>query len=186
MNKIKRLKERLVYSDPSNPWVKLFFDKVRFPNSEEGHYNRIVESDGKRGVAILPYKNGAIGLVKQYRYPIDAEIWEIPRGFGDTYHPETEASRELEEETGFVVPAGQLVRLGTVFPNSGLLSSEVVIFAADCNGLEAKAPSDDKEQVDFRWVKKSEVAAKIEKSELKDSFTLCAVLLAQSKKILSF
>ncbi|MEX2681471.1 MAG: SIR2 family protein, partial [Candidatus Sigynarchaeota archaeon] len=43
---IEQIKKVLVYSSPDNPWVKLYYDHVRFPGGKEGRYNVIVENDG--------------------------------------------------------------------------------------------------------------------------------------------
>lgn len=40
---IERIEEILEYASPENPWLRLYFDKVRFPNGSEGRYNRVVE-----------------------------------------------------------------------------------------------------------------------------------------------
>jgi len=74
-NQIITIEERLVYSDVKNKWVKLYFDRVRFPNGKDGYYNKIVESEGKEGVVILPIAQGHIGLVRQFRYPISADVY---------------------------------------------------------------------------------------------------------------
>ena len=165
------------YSDPLNPWIKLFFDHVRFSDGREGRYNRIVENDGRHGVAILPIHDGRIGLVRQYRYPIDRDVWEIPRGFGETASPETDARRELAEETG--IENCDLVSLGTLHPNSGLLTSEIHVFAAMVRDATAgHASRGDKEIEEFRWFPVAKVLEMIETDEITDAFTLAAVLRA--------
>ena len=41
-DKIRQLEEVIAYSDEENKWIKLYFDKVKFPNGSTGRYNRIV------------------------------------------------------------------------------------------------------------------------------------------------
>jgi ADP-ribose pyrophosphatase len=184
--KIVRIEERLVYSDPNNKWVKLYFDKVRFPNGKEGYYNKIVESEGKQGVVILLISRGHIGLVHQYRYPISAEVWEIPRGFGETEDAEADAVRELLEETGINLPPDNLVDLGMLHPNSGMLSSVVRLFAAIYNQSPPISPAADEEVSKFMWAKYEDVLLKISKGEIMDSFTMAALLRAQTKGLIPF
>lgn len=184
--KIITIEERLVYSDPNNKWVKLYFDRVRFPNGKEGYYNKIVESDGKQGVVILPIAKGHIGFVRQFRYPISAEVWEIPRGFGETENAQTDTMRELLEETGINIPPDNLVDLGRLHPNSGILSSVVRIFAAIYNQTPSISLAADGEVSEFVWVKYENVLSKIAKGEITDSFTLAALFRAQTKGCVTF
>src|SRR5262245_14760363 len=111
-SKIRTVKKQLVYSDPDNPWVKLYFDHVKFPDGTAGRYNRVVEGTGDPGVAILPISTAGIGLVRQYRYAIADHVWEIPRGYGDSADLGAEARRELLEETG--LRPLELIDLGTI------------------------------------------------------------------------
>jgi len=53
---------------------------------------------------VLPLVEEKIILIKNYRYPIDEKVIELPAGFideGET--PEKAAKRELEEETGYLL-----------------------------------------------------------------------------------
>ena len=54
-------------------------------------------------VAALPVlADGRVVLVRQYRYAVDALVWELPAGRRDPGEtPEEGARRELEEEVGF-------------------------------------------------------------------------------------
>jgi ADP-ribose pyrophosphatase len=183
-NKIVKIKEQLVYSDIDNKWVKLYYDHVRFTNGEEGYYNRIVENDGKQGVAILPIAKGFIGLVRQFRYPISSVVWEIPRGFGETDYPKVDATRELLEETGIRVDPKDIIDLGLVHPNSGLLTSVVRIFAVIFDQMPLISYQTNVEISEFAWIKYEDVLAKVSTGEISDSFTLSALLRAQLKGLL--
>lgn len=84
------------------------------------------------GVAILPLLNNKVGLIKIFRPAINDYSWEIPHGFiEDVEQVETSAMRELKEETGLV--ASNIIPLGYITPDSGVLSARVQLFAAiDC------------------------------------------------------
>ena len=180
-NQIITIEERLVYSDVKNKWVKLYFDRVRFPNGKDGYYNKIVESEGKEGVVILPIAQGHIGLVRQFRYPISADVWEIPRGFGETDNTEADAAREFLEETGIMMLPDNFINLGPVHPNSGILSSIVRIFAAIYRRFPPLAIKADEEISEFMWLQYSDVLSKIAAGAITDSFTMAALLRAQLK-----
>lgn len=184
MAAIKRLEEVLAYGEEDNPWVKVFFDRVELPDGRRARYNRIVEmgSADKRGVAVLPLWNGKVGLVRQYRYPVEEWVWEIPRGFGDSTDARREAFRELGEETG-LVPL-DLIDLGEFHPNSGLLAARVKIFAA-CFADEVRSAGPAKGEIDrFEWVPVARVLEMAASGDLKDSFTMVALLRAMQRRII--
>lgn len=181
-DKIKQLEEVIAYSDKENVWIKLYFDKVRFPNGSTGRYNKIVEKDGKPGAAILPIRNGTVGLVNQYRYPIDRFLWEIPRGFGESYDTLEEAKRELEEETGFV--AEQATDLGIVHPNSGILTSEIYLFAVVLDRAQRQSELLDDEVSEFRWFTIESVYTQIAEAKITDVFTICAIFRARERGLI--
>lgn len=182
--RIEMLEEVRAYHDATNPWVTVFFDRVRFPNGREGFYNRIVEVGGRTGVVILPLSAGMVGLVRQYRYPISQGVWEIPRGFGESGIPKQDMLMEMMEETGLEVESFHC--LGSMYPNSGLLASSVEIFAVTVK----HASSDDRQQKEdgeiseFQWVPVQNVLEMVLSGAITDSFTMCAILRAQVHGIL--
>lgn len=172
---METLEEILVYAELANPWVRLFFDRVRFASGIEGRYNRIVEQGGKAGVAVLPLRRGYVGLVEQYRYPVGRTMLEIPRGFGETDEPQNDAARELLEETGLI--AERFEDLGIVHANSGLLSGHVCLYAAHLSTTSSQ-PHD--AEIDrFEWLALDTLLDRIRRNEITDGFTLAAVLRAQ-------
>lgn len=54
-------------------------------------------------VVILPVlANGHIVMIRNHRYTVEEELWELPAGTRESgEEPEVTARRELEEETGF-------------------------------------------------------------------------------------
>jgi len=174
--RIKMVQERVVYSSPENPWVTLFFDEVEFPDGGRGRYNRIVERAGVDGVAVLPVRCGSVGLARQYRYPVGCELWEIPRGFGEANDPRCDAVRELEEEIGARIHPDALTPLGYVYPNSGLLQSKVILFAADCSEVALNESATDGEVSQFRWVCSEDAFEMAVSGEITDAISLAALL----------
>lgn len=168
--------------DGANPWVTVFLDRVRFPNGKEGFYNRIVEVGGRKGVAILPLRDGAIGLVRLYRYPIGRGMWEIPRGFGKSTRPRQDMIAEMMEETGLAVATSE--SLGIIYPNSGLLSNSVEIFGVTVKSAVSDDHVRDSEVSEFQWIPVNVVLEMIRSCEITDSFTMCAILRAQVQGLL--
>lgn len=175
-NEIIRLQEELAYSSDDNKWVKLYFDKVRFPSGREGRYNRIVSGGGQCGVVILATIGNKIGLVGQYRYPVGQFMWELPRGFGEAATSEEDATRELREELG-VTPL-HFRELGIVHPDSGLMQTAAKLLYAKCKIDEDMPQSDPDEIDDVQWLTRDEVVSRIADGQITDGFTLAAVMRA--------
>ncbi len=180
--KIERIEEVLAYEEEENPWVKLYFDRVRFPDGCEGRYNRIVEGRRQAGVAILPFREGEVGLVRIFRYAIGDEVWEIPRGYSTGDDLLQDARRELQEETG-LTPA-RVVDLGLVHPSSAVLASVVRLLGAYCPD-EQSGEALDQEVSEFRWFSTTEVRSMIDSGAIMDSFTLAAMLRADQRGLLT-
>jgi ADP-ribose pyrophosphatase len=79
--------------------LSLDVDDVLEPGDVRGR-REVVRQRGS--VAALPiHDDGRVTLVRQYRYAVDALVWELPAGRldpGET--PDQGARRELEEEVG--------------------------------------------------------------------------------------
>jgi ADP-ribose pyrophosphatase len=170
--KISRLEEVLAYK---NPWISVFFDRVKCANPKITGFTRIVESGGRPGVAILPIRENAFGFIRIFRYPIGCEVLEIPRGFGECDDPRDDARRELVEETG--LECQQLIDLGQVHPNSGLLATSVRLFAA--LGCQKSRLETDGEVSELIWVPRAELQ-EFSKT-IEDCFSLAAILKATQR-----
>lgn len=181
-HQIRRKKTRLVYEADDNPWVKLYFDDVEFPDGKLGRYNRIVENDGRAGVAILPVRGDEIGLVHLHRYPIDEMLWETPRGYADSADYAQEARRELQEETGLA--AEQLVHMGEMLPSTGLTTTRVVLFTALVSADATARPADQHEIADFAWFSSQELYENIARGALNDAVTIALVFRALLRGLL--
>lgn len=109
----ERLGSRVVYS---NRWMRVREDTFQRPDGSEGTYGIIEKRDY---VLVIPYEDGHVWLVEQYRYPVGGRYWEFPQGSWEhspNANPSDVALGELEEETG--LRAGRLELLG--FALSGL------------------------------------------------------------------
>jgi len=94
--------------------IKIKRDVVNFPKT----------------VGILPLvgKNKIV-LIKQFRFPIKKEIWEIPAGkLNKGEKPEIGAKRELKEETGYV--AKELKKIGEFYLSPGYSTEYMYLFLA--------------------------------------------------------
>ena len=96
-------------------------------------------------IPIMP--DGKLGLIKQYRYPVQSTMIELPAGKLDMGEkPEVCAIRELEEETGYL--ADKLTFVTKIHPAIGFANEEMWIFLAE-NLIESQKNTDHDEFVEL-------------------------------------
>lgn len=131
--------------------------------------------DGISGVAVLPECDGKLGLVHVYRHPLGAAAWEIPRGFVDPKESAIDAAlRELREEMGMETAATNLMDLGTLAPEPGMIAARIRMYwARKCVPVSS---TDAKElgHGALRFFSPDEVAGLIAGNEIQDPCTLVA------------
>ena len=105
----------------------------------------VVEHDG--GVGILPYEDGEVFLVRQYRIAIGSELLEIPAGRLEANEtPEERAAVELEEEIGR--RAGRITPLSTFYPSPGFTNQvDYVFLATELTETERRPEFDERIEV---------------------------------------
>ncbi len=154
-------------------------DQVELPN---GHTAAREVCEHLGGVGVLPIdKDGNIILVRQYRYPYDEIMLEIPAGKLDHGDDEDAADcglRELKEETGCT--AGRIVPLGCIYPSPGFLTEVVHLFAV-LDLTEGEMQPDEDEFVEVVRLPVAEVEAMAERNEIRDAKTLVALYRARLK-----
>ena len=98
---------------------------------------------------------------------------EAPKGFidrGET--PEQAAIRELAEETGLSCPTADLIRLGTVAPEPGIIDGRVALFTAhNCSGTLRVDPAE-VGLAAVRLLNKAEIDSAIRTELIQDAVTL--------------
>lgn len=161
--------------------LKLIKDKVLCPNGNES-YREVVRHNG--GAAILCItKDEEVFLVKQYRYPYDEVMYEIPAGkleVGEA--PYDAALREFEEETGN--KTDKLISLGECYPTCGYSSEIIYLYLAE-NFIKTQTHFDDDEVIELEYVPLDKVVKMIENNEIKDAKTIIAITryLIKNKKL---
>lgn len=151
-------------------------DRVRLPSGVEAE-REVVRHKG--AVVVLPlHENGRVELVRQYRYPPDEILLELPAGKLDPGEKPGEcAMRELAEETGW--RANEINELGSFFTTPGF--SDEVLHAFVATGLEP-APDvvpDPDEAIEIVTMTIDEVLAACRDGRIRDSKTLATLLLAR-------
>jgi ADP-ribose pyrophosphatase len=121
-----------------------------------------------------------IVLVRQYRYPIDRSVWELPAGTTEPgENPEAAARRECHEEIGKIPQ--HLERIGSLYPTPGYCDEEMIFYRLD--GLDepsSAADLDEDEVLEPRTFTLGEVRAMIERGEIVDMKTVAGLALLGS------
>lgn len=117
-------------------------------------------------------------LVRQYRYPADAYIWELPAGrIDEGENPLAAAKRELIEETGY--RAKKWKKAMTFYSSPGFLDEQMWLYLAeDLEAGEAQPEAD--EFITLRFVSASSVLEQIRRGAIRDAKTIAGVLWAES------
>lgn len=126
-------------------------------------------------VALTP--EGKVVLVRQYRHPVGASLWELPAGtLGRKEKPLAAAQRELAEETGY--EAEEWKPLGEFYTSPGFCTEKIALYLA--RGLKSgpAAPEED-EELEIRAVPWEEALDWAVQGKIKDAKTLVGLLLAQ-------
>ena len=125
MNMIeKKIDDEVIYDGKI---IRVERDRVLCPNGKNS-YREVVRHNG--GAAILCItKDDRVLLERQFRYPYNEVIYEIPAGkLEKGEDPYQAALREFEEETGN--HADSLEFLGSIYPTCGYSSEIIYIYLA--------------------------------------------------------
>jgi ADP-ribose pyrophosphatase len=144
---------------------------------EPGGVQAVREVVRHRGsVAALPVRDdGRVVLVRQYRYPVDQALWELPAGRIDRGESAEEgARRELEEEVG--LRAGHLEPLCVFYTTPGFCDEVMRLFRATVLAPVPRRPEPD-ELIEVGTFTLEEARAMIGRGELREGKTLVALLL---------
>lgn len=103
-------------------------DQIIYDSGNKGVREVILHSGG---AVVLPVtKEGKIVLVKQYRYPFDKFLYELPAGkLEQGEDPKDCAARELTEETGYT--SDQISYLGKIYTSPGFCNEILYIYLAE-------------------------------------------------------
>ncbi len=143
-------------------------DHALDPDGFEIH-RAIVQHHGS--AVMMPVdEKGRILLVRQYRLPARAYLWELPAGRVDPGETVLKAARrELVEETGY--RARTWKKLASFWPSPGYVAEKMTIFVA--TGLTAgeSRPMED-ERIRTRWFTTQEMEQAIRSGRITDAKTM--------------
>ena len=125
LQEISQLTTRIAYE---NRWLRVREDTVRLADGSDGLYGVVERPDF---AVVVPWQDGCVTMVEQYRYPIGRRLWELPMGTCETRPGVTAAMTaaiELEEETGLV--ADTMTFVASLFQGPGHCNQVGHVFLA--------------------------------------------------------
>jgi len=168
----RRRKSKKVYS---GVLLHVFEDTVELP---DGNHSRREYIKHPGASLIVPvFEDGSVLMERQFRYPVDQVIDELPAGKLDADEsPIDAAKRELAEETGY--SANEWIELGTLMPCVGYSDERIHVFLARSLALVGQS-LDDEEFIETFTVPFNELYESALDGRIQDAKTLIAIFWAK-------
>ncbi len=164
--KWKKLSTKKLFEHPR---LSVYEDEVELPNGQKTQYLHFgAAADAAMSIAIN--KEGKVLIQKEYSYPPDEVLFQLPGGLmNKDESPIDGARRELAEETGL---NGDLESLGWFYLHNRRTSQKMHVFVVT-NLQEAIADKDPEELFEDYWFTPEEVDHLISTNEIRN-YTLLA------------
>ncbi len=176
---IRQLTTRVAYR---NNWLSVREDTVRRADGSDGLYGVVERAEF---AVVVPWQDGCLTLVEQYRYPVGRRLWELPMGTCESLPgvtPATTAATELREETGLL--ADRMTFVASLFQGPGYSNQVGHVFLATGlrQGPMAREPSE--HGMVCRTMPLAEVERMVRDGTLQDGVSLAALGLLRIRGML--
>ena len=173
----ERLRERQTASELifDGRILHLYRDDIELPNGKPAD-RELIRHVG--AVCVIPVTDdGCAVMERQYRYPVDEVVLEIPAGKLDSKQEDHEAAarRELEEETGYT--AKELIPLGKFYPACAYSDETIWMYLAKGLELGERHPDAD-EFLDVELIPLKDLVTEVLAGRIPDAKTQIAILKA--------
>lgn len=171
------LKERQTASELifNGKILHVYRDDITLPNGSPAE-RELIRHVG--AVCVIPVlEDGRVVMERQYRYPVDRVVLEIPAGKLNSKAEDHEAAirRELEEETGY--QAQTLIPLGKFYPACAYSDETIWMYLA--KGLrQGRCHRDEDEFLDVELIALDVLVREVLNGTIPDAKTQIAVLKA--------
>lgn len=163
--------DKVVYS---NPWFQII---------KNGRYHYMREKNARQSAVIIAERDDCYLFVRQYRYSLKKDMLELPRGSAKDSETSVDcAVRELMEESGLVINAEDVIKLGTVCPNSGVMASDVGVFFAKVESDQKPINTHADGIKEAVFIQKNKVLDMIRANEITDAFSLAALMMVYVRR----
>lgn len=151
-------------------------DQIEYDSGNKGVRETAIHPGG--AVAVPVMDNGKIIFVKQFRFPLQKTLLELPAGkLNKDEDPLVCAVRELEEETGY--KAEKIEKLGAICTTPGFCTEILHIYIAQ----ELIPGNHNREEgehgMEIYEFTLDEIEQKIKSGEIIDAKTICGIHLAK-------
>ena len=155
--------------------LHVFKDTVQLPNGHPAT-REVIRHIGAVGVVPVT-DDGKVIVERQFRYPLNRVITEIPAGKLDSFTEDrlSAAKRELEEETGYT--AKEWIEIGDYYPTPAYCDERITLYLA--RGLtQGQRHLDEDEFLNFEAVPLEELLEDVMAGRITDGKTQVAILKA--------
>jgi 8-oxo-dGTP pyrophosphatase MutT (NUDIX family) len=176
--KWKRLSSKTVYKGR----MHIVEHEVELLDGSTTKYE-VEQHDGKAVATLFMTKDNEIIVSHQYRFPLDAWIYDLPGGgspAGET--PEEGASREALEEAGLI--PNELIKLTTFYFNPGRSELAAHLFFCDDYQQTKATETDPSEVVRIKKIPIPEFATLVDRGMIVDPLLLIAWYTAINNKLI--
>ena len=155
--------------------LHLFKDTVELPNGKPAT-REVIRHVGAVGVIPIT-DDGNVLVERQFRYPLNRVITEIPAGKLDSFTEDrlSAAKRELEEETGYT--AAEWISMGDYYPTPAYCDERITLYLAKGLALGQRHLDED-EFLNFAFVPLASLVDDVMAGRITDGKTQVAVLKA--------
>ena len=173
MKKWKQLRREYVIN---NKWVKLAKDEVLLPDGHRMDDFYVFEKKNVSVIVALDEDNNVL-IKKEYRYPVDEFLYELPGGVIEDDNALDTAKRELLEETGYESDEWIKLLSGYDYPTKD--TNTVSIFLARNIKKVSAQKLEESEDIDFKLIPLEEAIGMCVSNEIKVNGTIAGLLLAE-------
>ena len=155
--------------------LHVFKDSVELPNGKPAT-REVIRHVGAVGVIPIT-EDGKVLIERQFRYPLDRVVVEIPAGKLDSFTEDrlSAAKRELEEETGYT--AQEWISMGDYYPAAAYCDERITLYLA--RGLSmGQRHLDEDEFLNFEFLPLTQLVEAVMDGRITDGKTQVAILKA--------
>jgi len=167
----KKIKSKTSYK---NPWFKIEDHSVIKPNGKKGVYSFLKKLPG---VVIIALDNDkSIFFTKEFRYPINKKMWQLPAGSMERKNIIKEAEKELFEETG--LKAKKIKKIGKLFIAPGHENTFVYVLLAtnlDKSKMGLNFKGEDEDISDITKIEIAKIKNMIKEGEINCGISVAAL-----------
>lgn len=172
MSNFKLLKSNILFRGKV---FDLKVDEIEYDATSNRGRREVVVHPGGAVVVALTSENEIV-MVKQFRYPFEEWVLELPAGkLDDAEDPKKCALRELAEETGF--KAEKISKLGQIYTTPGFCDEVLHIYLAEnlTSGETAREEGEEGMQV-FEYTI-DEIKEKIREGKIVDGKSISGIMM---------